>query len=107
LCGVTVSAATASEPVLKLSVYNHAEVESSVLSAAAEIVISIFQKAGTSLVWSICPGPACPESFGPNSLAVKVNRRENMPPMKWPNGACGVALASGDSGFYALSITTV
>ncbi len=101
LSGVPVFAATVLEPHLELSVYNHAKVEFSILSAAAEIVVSVFQKVGTSLIWSSCPGPACPESFGPNSLAVKVNRRENMPPMKWPNGACGVALASADSGFYA------
>jgi hypothetical protein len=101
LTGIPVFAATVPEPRLELSVYNHAKVESSVWNAAAEIVISVFQRVGTSLLWSNCPGPECPESFGPNSLVVKVNRRENMPPMKWPNGACGVALASADSGFYA------
>jgi hypothetical protein len=101
LSGVPVFAATVPGPRLELSVYNHAKVESSVWNAAAEIVISLFQRAGTGLVWRNCPGPACPESFGPNFLVVKVNRRENMPPMRWPNGACGVALASADSGLYA------
>jgi hypothetical protein len=99
--GVPVFAATFPEPHLELSAYNQAKVESSVWNAAAEIVISVFREVGTSLVWSNCPGPACPERFGPTSLVVKVNRRENMPPMNWPNGACGVALASADSGVYA------
>jgi hypothetical protein len=101
LFGVPIFAGTIPGPRLEVSVYNHAGVAASILAPAAELAISVFDRAGTTLVWSDCPGPACPDSFGANSLAVKIIRRENRSGMNWPNGACGVALASADSGFYA------
>ena len=100
--GAPIFAGTMPEPRLELWVYNQAGVSTSILAPAAQLVISVFERAGTTLVWSDCPGPDCPETFGPNSLVVKVIRRENTSRMEWPNGACGVALASDDSGFYAL-----
>jgi hypothetical protein len=90
------------EPQLEIAVYNEAGVASSVWTAAAEIAISVFERAGTTLVWSDCPGPACPERFGPNSLVVKVARRKSIQWMKWPGGACGAAFVAADAGYYAV-----
>jgi hypothetical protein len=101
LFGVPIFGSTVPEPRLEVLVYNQAGVAASILAPAADLVISVFERAGTTLVWRDCPGPACPETFGPNFLVVKVIRRENRSQMNWPSGACGVALASAGSGFYA------
>jgi hypothetical protein len=102
LFGVPIFASTTPEPRLEVLVYNHAGVTASIMAPVADLVTSIFERAGTTLVWRDCPGPECPETFSPNSLVVKVIRRENRSRMNWPSGACGVAaLASAGPGFYA------